>query len=118
MGEACTRPTCANYVHRRKYDKRVGGREGAAFLQHCWQGDNLKLGAILHSPLLSELQGLESRLRRTTGAALDQHLLVVVEVDGVRRSGHSSVRQVRCRHVVCWRLIGMVSDVDVLVLAS
>lgn len=77
----------------RKYDKRVGGREGAAFLQHCWQGDNLKLGAILHSPLLSELQGLETRLRSTTAAAVDRHVMDLVEVDGARRS-RSGVRQV------------------------
>lgn len=46
----------------KKHDKVCRNMAGQHFLQVCWQGQDVSLGTILHSPLLQELLALEQHL--------------------------------------------------------
>lgn len=59
----------------------LGSTTGRSLLQACWD-DNAGCGtqkgrraALLHSPLLAELQALESRVREDTAAAMQSALV-------------------------------------------
>ncbi|DBB00360.1 TPA: hypothetical protein ACH3X1_013705, partial [Trebouxia sp. C0004] len=63
------------------HDAMLGSTTGRSLLQACWD-DNAGCGtqncmgaAFLHSPLLAELQALESRVREDTVAAMESALL-------------------------------------------